>query len=107
MTHIEKIDEVRTRDLQGRPDGADLKGPAAFEADSPRAPTSRSDMAASAPPMPGQLAPPPRRGARQLAWVGVAGLVALAAIAGQRAWQREGQPAAAPPSPPQVTVSQP
>ena len=107
MTDIETIDEVRSRGLQGRPNGAELKGPAAFEADSARAPTSRLDMAASAPPMPGQLAPPPRRRARQLAWVSVAGVVALAAITGQRAWQREGQPAAAPLSPPQVTVSQP
>jgi len=90
-----------------RGDGAEPKGSAAFEADSPRPPTSRSDMADSAPPMPGQSAPPPRRGARRLAWVGVIGLVALAAIAGQRAWQREGQPAAAPALPPQVTVSQP
>ena len=61
---------------------------------------SRSDVADSAPPMPGRSVPPPRRGARRLAWVGVA-------VAGQRAWQRERQPAAAPPLPPQVTVSQP
>ena len=107
MTPTETIDKVRSGDLQGSPDGDEPKGSAAFEADSRRPPTSRSDMADSAPPMPGRSAPPPRRGARRLAWVGVAGLVALAAIAGQRAWQREGQPAAAPPSPPHVTVSQP
>jgi RND family efflux transporter MFP subunit len=107
MTHIETIDEVRSGDLQGRSDGAELKSPAAVEVDGRRPPTNRSDMADSAPPMPGQLGPPPWRGARRLAWIGVAGLVALAAIAGQRVWQHEGQPAAAPPSPPQVTVSQP
>jgi multidrug efflux pump subunit AcrA (membrane-fusion protein) len=107
MTHIETIDEVRSGDLQGRSDGAELKGPGAFEVDGRRPPTNRSDMADSAPPMPGQLGPPPQLGARRLAWVGVAGLVALAAIAGQRAWQRESQPAAAPALPPQVTVSEP
>jgi RND family efflux transporter MFP subunit len=106
MTHGTTIDEVRTGDLQS-PDGAEPKGSAAFEADSPRPPTGRSDTAKPAAPTPGQSSPPPRRGARRFVWVGVAGLVALTAIAGQRAWQREGQPAAAPPSPPQVTVSQP
>jgi RND family efflux transporter MFP subunit len=64
-------------------------------------------MADSAPPMPGLPAPPPRRVGRRFAWIGIAGLVAVAAIAGQRAWQRESQPAAAALPPPQVTVSQP
>jgi hypothetical protein len=65
MTHIETIDEVRSGDLQGRSDGAELKGPGAFEVDGRRPPTNRSDMAASAPPMPGQLGPPPRRCSRR------------------------------------------
>jgi hypothetical protein len=90
MTDIEAIDKVRSEDLQGSPGGAESTGSAAFEADSPLPPTSRSDMTYSAPPMPGQWAPPARRGARRVAWVGVAGLIALVAIAGQRAWQREG-----------------
>jgi RND family efflux transporter MFP subunit len=107
MTHIATIDKVRSGDLQGSPDGAEPNGSAALEVDSPRPPTRRSDTTRPAPPKPGQSPPPPRGGARRLAWVGVAGLVALTAIAGQRAWQREGEPAAAPPSPPQVTVSQP
>jgi membrane fusion protein, multidrug efflux system len=107
MTHLETIDEVRGGDLQDRPDADEPKGSAAFEADNRRPPMSRSDMADSAPPMPGQSVPRPRRGARRLAWVGVAGLVALAAIAGQRAGQRQGQPAAVPPAPARVTVSQP
>jgi multidrug efflux system membrane fusion protein len=106
MTRIETIDEVRNGDLQGSPDIDEPKDSAAFEADSPQPPMSRSDVADPAPPMPDRSAPPPGQGGRRLAWVGVAGLVALAAIAGQRAWQREGQPAAAPP-PPQVTVGQP
>ncbi len=93
MTDAETIDEVRGGDLPGGLDGAELKGSAAFETDTPE--------------LPGQSVPPPRHRGRRLAWVGVAGLVALAAIAGQRAWQREGQPAAAPALPPQVTVSQP
>jgi membrane fusion protein, multidrug efflux system len=91
MTDAETIDEVRGGDLPGGLDGAELKGSAAFETDTPE--------------LPGQSVPPPRHRGRRLAWVGVAGLVALAAIAGQRAWQREGQPAAAPALPPQVTVS--
>jgi biotin carboxyl carrier protein len=107
MTDIETIDKVRSEDLQGTPGGAESTGSAAFEADSLLLPTSRSDMTDSAPPMPGQSAPPARRGARWVAWVGVAGLIALVAFAGQRAWQREGQPAAAPALPPNVTVSQP
>jgi membrane fusion protein, multidrug efflux system len=72
-----------------------LSDSAAFEADNRR------------PPIPGRSAPPPRRGTRRLAWIGVVGLVALAAIAGQRAWLNERQPVAAPPSLPQVTVSRP
>src|SRR5260370_37798781 len=51
--------------------------------------------------------PSPRRGRGRLAWVAGVALVALAAIAGQRAWQSEGPPAAPPPAPPHVTVSQP
>lgn len=93
MTDVETIDEVAGGDLQGAPDGVELKGPAAFEIDSP------------APP--GRPVATPRRGARRLAWIGIAGLVAAAAIAGQRAWQHDSQPAAAPPAPPQVTVSRP
>jgi len=107
MTDIETIDKVRSEDLQGSPGGAEWTDSAAFEADIPLPPTSRSDMTDSAPPMPGQSAPPAHRAARPVAWVGVAGLIALVAIAGQRAWQREGQPAAAPALPPKVTVSQP
>jgi RND family efflux transporter MFP subunit len=107
MTDIETIDKVRSEDLQGTPGGAESTGSAAFEADSLLLPTSRSDMIDSAPPMPGQSAPPARRGARRVAWVGVAGLIALVAFAGQRAWQREARPAAAPTLPPKVTVSQP
>jgi RND family efflux transporter MFP subunit len=107
MTHTATIDEARSGALQGGPDSGEPKDSAAFEVDSPFPPTSRSDATKPTPPTLGQSAPPPRRGARRLAWVGVVGLVALAAIAGQRAWQREGQPAAAAPSPPQVTVSQP
>jgi RND family efflux transporter MFP subunit len=94
MTHTATIDEVH-RNLHGSPDSAEPEGSAAFEADSPLAPTS------------GPSAPPPHRGARRLAWIAVIGLVAVAAIAGQRAWQRESQPAAAPAAPPRVTVSQP
>jgi len=104
MTHTATIDEVRSGDLQGSPSGVEPKGSAAFEAEGLRPPTSRSDT--TKPAMPGQ-SPPPRRGTRRFAWIGVASLAALAAIAGQRAWQGEGQPAAAPPSPPEVTVSQP
>jgi RND family efflux transporter MFP subunit len=105
MTDIARIDEVRSRDLLGSPGGAEPEGSSAFEADSPPTTTSRSDTTNLAPPTPEQS--PPRRGARRLAWVGVVGLVAVAAVAGQRAWQREAQPTAAPPSPPQVTVSRP
>jgi membrane fusion protein, multidrug efflux system len=105
MTHTATIDEVRSGDLQGSPSGVEPKGSAAFEADGLRPPTSRSDT--TKPATPGQSPPPSRRGARRLAWIGVASLAALAAITGQRAWQHEGQPAAAPPSPPEVTVSQP
>jgi membrane fusion protein, multidrug efflux system len=72
-----------------------LSDSAAFEADNRR------------PPILGRSVPPPRRGTRRLAWIGVVGLVALAAIAGQRAWLNERQPVAAPPSLPQVTVSRP
>jgi membrane fusion protein, multidrug efflux system len=106
MTHTVTIDraEVRSGNLQDSPDGTELKGSAIFEAD--RLPPSRSEIANSAPPMPRSSALPARRGNRRV-WVGIVGLVALAAIAGQRAWQREGQPAAAPPAPPLVTVSQP
>jgi membrane fusion protein, multidrug efflux system len=93
MTHIATIEKVRIGDPPGSPAGAEAKDPIAFEALSPSAP--------------GRSAPTPWRGARRLAWIGVAGLVALAAIAGQRAWQREGQSAATPPPPPQVTVSRP
>ena len=106
MTRIATIDTVRDENLRSSSDGGEPKGSAAFEADSPLPPTGRFDTTTPASPVPGESAAP-RRGARRLAWVGVAGLVALAAIAGQRAWQREGQPAAAPPSPPQVTVSRP
>lgn len=108
MTHTVTIDraEVRSGNLQGSPDGTELKGSAVFEAASPRPPPSRSEIANSAPPMPRSSALPARHGNRRV-WVGIVGLVALAAIAGQRAWQREGQPAAAPPAPPLVTVSQP
>jgi membrane fusion protein, multidrug efflux system len=107
MTHIATIDAARGEDLQDTPDGVEPKGSTAFEPDSPLPPTSRFDTTKPASPMPGQSASPSRRGGRQLVWVGIAGLIALAAIAGQRALQREGQPAAAAPSPPQVTVSQP
>ena len=58
MTDIETIDKVRSEDLQGSPGGAESTGSAAFEADSPLPPTSRSDMTDFAPPMPGQSAPP-------------------------------------------------
>jgi RND family efflux transporter MFP subunit len=105
MTHLETIDEVRGGDLQGGPDGAEPKG--AFEADGPRPPTSRSDTTKPTVPTPGQSVPSPGRDARRLAWFGIVSLVALAAIAGQRAWQSVGQPAAPPPAPPHVTVSQP
>jgi membrane fusion protein, multidrug efflux system len=104
MTHIATIDEARSEGLQGGPKAT---SPVAFEADSPRPPTSRSDTTEPAPTKPGRTALPPGPGGRRLAWVGIAGLIALVAIAGQRAWQREGQPAAAPPAPPQVTVSRP
>jgi RND family efflux transporter MFP subunit len=67
------------------------------ETDSRHPSMSRSDTIDSA----------PRRGGRRFAWVAGAGLIALAAIASQHAWQNEKQPAAAPPSPPQVTVSPP
>ena len=106
MTRGTTIDAVRSGDQQGSLD-AEPKGSTAFEADSPRPPAGRSDATELALSTPGQSPPPPRRGTRRLAWVGVAGLVALGAIAGQRAWQREAQPVAASPSPPQVTVSRP
>ena len=104
---IETIDEARSGNLQDGPDSGEMKGPAAFEADRAQPPTNRSDVTKPILPAPGQSAPPHRRGARRLAWVGAAGLIAIAAIAGQRAWQSERPPAAAPASPPQVTVSHP
>jgi len=107
MTHIATIDEVGEGGLRGSPDSAESKNAAAFEAESRPVPASRSDTADPAPPMPDHSAPSPLRGRRRLVWIGVVGLIALAAIAGERAWQRESQPAVAPPAPPQVTVGQP
>jgi multidrug efflux system membrane fusion protein len=92
MTHIDTIAEARTGGLRGTSDRVEANA-AAFEADSR--------------PVPGQSLPPTRRGARRLAWIGAAGLIALAAIAGQRTWQSEKQAPPAPPAPPQVTVSRP
>lgn len=92
-------DAVRDRDPEGGSDGAGPDRSAAFEADLPLLPANRSDTTEAA---------PPRRGARRLVWVGVAAVIGLAAVAGQRAWQQEGQPAAAAaPAPPRVTVSRP
>jgi multidrug efflux system membrane fusion protein len=94
MTHSATIDEVRDREMPSNPVSAEAKNAAAFEADTR--------------PVPDQSRPPSRgRGGRRIAWIGIAGLIALVAIAGQRAWQKESQPAAAPPAPPQVTVSRP
>jgi membrane fusion protein, multidrug efflux system len=103
MTHSTTIDEVGGGNLHGSADTVGPKGSAAFEADSQRPPASPSDPADTTS---GQ-SPPPRRGGRRLAWIAVVALVAVAAIAGQRVWQRQSQPAAAPAAPPRVTVSQP
>src|SRR5207244_10035671 len=106
MTHIATIDEVRQGAVISRPDSAELEGLAPAEDDGSYPATGRSDTTGSAPPMP-QRSPSPRRGRGRLAWVAGVALVALAAIAGQRAWQSEGSSAAPPPAPPPVTVSQP
>src|SRR6266852_8524764 len=91
MTHIATIDEVRQGAVLSRPDSADLEGLAPAEDDGSYPATGRSDTTGPAPPMP-QRSPSPRRGRRRLAWVAGVALVALAAIAGQRAWQSEGSP---------------
>ncbi len=106
MTHIATIDEVREGAVMSRPDSAELEGLAPGEDDGSYPATGRSDTTGPAPPMP-QRSPSPRRGRGRLAWVAGVALVALAAIAGQRAWQSEGSSAAPPPAPPHVTVSQP
>jgi multidrug efflux pump subunit AcrA (membrane-fusion protein) len=94
MTHISTFDEVRSEGLPARP-AAEPGTPAARDAD-----FQRRSGAPNSPP-------PPRRGRRRLGWlIGVA-LAAVAAIAGQRTWESEGQPAAPPPAPPHVTVSRP
>ena len=107
MMRIETIDEARSGDLPDGLDTGEIKGSAAFEADRGRPSTNRSVASKLMPLAPRQSAPPSRRITRQLAWLGVAGLIAVAAIAGQRAWQSARPPAAALASPPQVTVSQP
>jgi RND family efflux transporter MFP subunit len=107
MRDIATIDEARSGDLQGNPGDSEPKGSTAFEVDTRQPPMTRFDAGEFAPSMPGQPVPLPRRGGRRLAWIGVVGLVALATIAGQRAWQSERQPVAAPPVPPQVTASRP
>src|SRR5882757_3372297 len=106
MTHIATIDEVRRGAALSRPDSADLEGLAPAVADGRYPTTGRSDTTGPTPPMPEQ-SPPPRRAKGRFAWVAGAALVALAAIAGQRAWQSEGSAAAPPPAPPHVTVSHP
>ena len=107
MMRIEMIDEARSGDLPNGLDTGEFEGSAAFEADRGQPPTNRSDATNPMPLAPGQSAPPSRRIVRLLAWVGVACSIAVVAIAGQRAWQNVRPPAAAPASPPQVTVSQP
>ena len=106
MARIAAIDGTRSGDLRDGPDSGEMKGSAALEADRAQALISGSDTTKPVRPPAGQMATP-RRGARRVAWAGAAGLVAMAAIAGQRAWQHGGQPAAAPPEAPQVTVSRP
>jgi RND family efflux transporter MFP subunit len=106
MMRIE-VDEARCGDLQDGPDNGEMKGSATFEAVRAQPTARRSGGTKLMPPTPGQSAPAPRRGARRLAWVGVAGLIAVAAIAGQRALHSARPPAAVPASPPQVTVSRP
>ncbi|MEJ0020039.1 MAG: efflux RND transporter periplasmic adaptor subunit [Acetobacteraceae bacterium] len=50
---------------------------------------------------------PARRGRRGVVWAAAAVLVALGALAAQRAWSGREAPAAPPPPPPRVTVSTP
>src|SRR5260370_4839800 len=106
MTHIATIDEVREGAVISRPDSVELEGLAPAEDDGSYPATGRSDTTGPAPPMP-QRSPPPRRGRGRLAWVAGVALVALAAIAGQRAWQNEGSPAPPPPPPPHLTANPP
>ncbi|HEX3953745.1 MAG TPA: efflux RND transporter periplasmic adaptor subunit [Stellaceae bacterium] len=104
---IATIDEITRGDRKSGPGGAERKGPAGSEAETRSSSTSRSDTIDNPPPAAGRSAPP-RRGRSRLAWIGVVVLIALAAIAGQHVWQREQQQAAAAPqSPPRVTVSRP
>jgi multidrug efflux system membrane fusion protein len=107
MTDIATIDKLRGGDGGSGLGGANREGEALSAAESNQVSTGRSftiDPAVAAPPNSERSAP--SRG-RRFAWLAGAGLVALAAIVGQRAWQSESQPAAAPPAPPSVTVSRP